>query len=110
MRFFLKWIASAMAIAIIGWILPGVKVENFLTAIFVAGVIAFLNLVLKPILILLSIPITVLTLGLFVLVINAIIVIIASILVPGFIVNGFGWALLFGLLNSIIQYFLDKAS
>ncbi|HNQ59442.1 MAG TPA: phage holin family protein [Bacteroidales bacterium] len=109
MRFFLKWIASAMAIAIIGWILPGIKVESFLTAFIVAGIIAFLNLVLKPILLFLSIPITIFTMGLFILVINAIIVIIASLLVPGFIVNSFGWALLFGLLNSIIHFFLDNA-
>jgi len=78
-----------------------VYIDDYLSAILVAVVLAFLNTVVKPILTILTIPITILTLGFFLLVINALIIIFAGKLVPGFHVDGFMWALFFSLVLSL---------
>lgn len=101
MNFILRLITSAAAVVIVAYLLPGVSVENYLTAILVALALAFLNAIVKPILTILTIPITILTLGFFLLVINALIIIFASKLVNGFHVEGFFTALLFSLVLSI---------
>ena len=80
--------------------------SEFLSAIIVAFVLALLNGFLKPLLMILTIPITIFTFGLFLLVINGIIILFASILVSGFYVEGFWWALLFSLIMSLISYLL----
>jgi putative membrane protein len=98
-----RLIVSAIAVLICAYILPGAEVDGFISAIVVAGVLALLNVLLKPILVILTIPITILTLGLFLLVINTILVLLASWLVPGFTVDGFWWALLFSVVLSIIN-------
>ena len=98
-----RLIISAIAVLICAYILPGAEVDGFISAIVVAGVLALLNVLLKPILVILTIPITILTLGLFLLVINTILVMLASWLVPGFTVDGFWWALLFSVVLSIIN-------
>jgi putative membrane protein len=110
MRFILKIIISTIAVLITAYLLPGVHVENnsFFTALLVALVLAFFNTIIKPILIILTIPITVFTLGLFILVINAAIIIWASKLVDGFEVDGFWRALLFSLILSVVTWFLEK--
>ena len=110
MRLLMKWTASAMAVAIIAWILPGVHITGFGTALMLAAVLALLNIFVKPFLILLTIPATLFTLGLFLLVINAAIVLMAESLVPGFEVDGFGWALVFSLLYSFVVTLLERAS
>jgi putative membrane protein len=86
-------------------LLPGVSIEenSFLTALLVALVLAFLNAVVKPILIFFTIPITVVTLGLFLVVINAGIILLADKLVDGFHVKNFWWALLFSIILSIVS-------
>ncbi|MGC8864284.1 MAG: phage holin family protein [Bacteroidales bacterium] len=109
MKLILRWTASAMAIAIIAWLLPGVSVDSFWTAMWVAAVLALLNIFVKPILIILTIPVTILTLGLFILAINAIIILMASSLVNGFHVDSFWWALLFSLLNSLVNALLNNS-
>lgn len=86
--------------------LPGVSVGGYGTAIIVALVLAVLNLIVKPILVLLTLPVTILTLGLFLLVINAIIILLADAFISGFGVDGFWIALLFSLLLSIFQSIL----
>jgi len=96
-------VVAALAVIITAYILPGISVADFLTAIVIAALLALLNLTVKPILVLLTIPITLFTLGLFLLVINAVIVLIAAEIVPGFIVDGFWWALLFSLILSLIN-------
>jgi putative membrane protein len=78
-------------------LLPGVTVDDYLSALLVAVVLAFLNTIVKPILTILTIPITIVTLGLFLLVINALIIIFAEKLVKGFQVDGFFWALVFSI-------------
>ncbi|MBD8490724.1 phage holin family protein [Echinicola sp. CAU 1574] len=94
---------AGLAVIITGYLLPGVSVENFWVAVVIAAVISLLNFTIKPILIFLTIPITLVTLGLFLLVINALIILIAAEIVPGFIVDGFWWALLFSFILSIIN-------
>lgn len=108
MRFIVKLIINALAVFFAAHLLPGVHVANFTTAILVAIVLGLLNILLKPILIILTIPITILTLGLFLLVINAVIVLVCSGLVGGFIVDGFLYALLFSFVISAITYIMES--
>ena len=107
MGFLIKLIISALAVFAASYLLPGVDVESFTTAIIVALVLAVLNLLLKPLLIILTIPSTILTLGLFLLVINAIIVLVCAQLVDGFKVDGFIYALLFSLVISLITSLME---
>lgn len=108
MKFLLKILVTSLAVLFSSYLLPGVVVASFTTAILVAIVIALLNTFLKPILILLTIPVTVLTLGLFLLVINAFIILLTSELVRGFSVDGFWWALLFSIILSVITSLLES--
>ncbi|MEO6303833.1 MAG: phage holin family protein [Bacteroidia bacterium] len=103
----LKIIVSALAVFIVAKILPHVTIDDYLTALLVAIVLAFLNTIVKPILTILTIPITVVTLGLFLLAINAFIIIFAEKLVKGFHVDGFLWALLFSLILSLCTGILN---
>jgi putative membrane protein len=84
-----------------------VKVDSFVTALLVAVVLAFLNTIVKPVLTILTIPITIFSLGLFLLVINAFIIILAGKLVEGFVVNGFFTALLFSIILSVLTGILN---
>lgn len=110
MNFFVRLLLSAVAVLIVSYILPGVSVENFWAAFVLALVLSILNFFVKPILIILTIPLTILTLGLFLLVINALIILIADSLISGFYVEGFWWALLFSLLLSITNSLLTDIS
>lgn len=103
MNLIIRLLLTAIAVVILAKFLPGVQVAGFTGAIIVAIVLALLNLILKPILIILTLPITVVTLGLFLLVINAIIILLAANFLDGFAVNGFWTALLFSLLLSLLQ-------
>lgn len=100
----LKILISAIAVILTSYLLPGVHVDSFLSALIVAGVLAILNALVKPILIILTIPVTIVTFGLFLFVINALIILIASSLISGFNVDGFWWALLFSIILSLITY------
>lgn len=92
----------------LSYLLEGIKFDSFWTAIIVAIVLAVLNAIIKPILILLTLPITLFTFGLFLFVINALIILLAEKLVDGFSVDGFWWALLFSLLLSLLTSLLYK--
>ena len=107
MHILLRLIGSTIAVLVAGLVLPGVHAQDLLTAITVAVVLALLNTFLKPLLLLLTLPVTVLTLGLFILVINAALVLLADRIVPTFQVDGFWWALLFSIIVSIIQGLLN---
>lgn len=107
MSFLLKVLISSFAILITAYLLPGVNVRNFITALMVAFVLGLLNMLLKPILVILTIPVTILSLGLFLLVINAFIVQLAAYFVKGFEVDGFWWALLFSIILSIVTWLLE---
>ncbi|TDN95644.1 putative membrane protein [Salegentibacter sp. 24] len=106
MNFILRILLTALAVVVLAKFLPGVEVEGYLTAILVAVVLAILNLLVKPILVIFTLPVTVLTLGLFLLVINAVIILLADAFVSGFGVSGFFIALLFSLLLSLFQSLL----
>ncbi len=108
MNFLLKLILSAVAVIILARILPGVGVDNYVSALIVALVLAILNTVVKPILVVLTLPATVITLGLFLLVINAAIILLADYFISGFSVNGWLWALIFSVLLSVFQSILHS--
>lgn len=99
---------NALAIFIASYILPGVDVDSWVTIFIVAIVLGAVNAVIKPILIFLTLPLTIITLGLFTFVINALLVMLTSYLVPGFTVANFWWALLFSLVISLISSFLSN--
>ncbi len=104
-----RLLVNGLAVYLVTLLLPGVQVGNMLNAIVVAAVLALLNYFIKPILIILTIPITVFTLGLFILVLNAFMVIVASKIVPGFEVRSFWWALLFSIILSIVNSFFETS-
>ena len=106
MKLIIRILLTAVAVILIAEFLPGITVANFWTAVIVAVVLAILNLIVKPILVILTLPVTILTLGLFLLVINAIIILLAGAFVDGFGVDGFWIALIFSLLLSIFQSIL----
>lgn len=99
-------IVSTLAVIISAYILPGVKVDGFLTAVVVAVILGVVNMFIKPVLIFLTLPLTILTLGLFTFVINAFLILLVSNIVPGFKVDGFLWALIFSLVLSVVSSFL----
>lgn len=103
LTFLLSMLISGLAVVITSYMLPGVNVKSFFTAVLVAVVLALLNATVKPLLVVLTIPVTVLTLGLFLLVINALIILLADAIVPGFAVANFWWALLFSLILTIVM-------
>jgi len=102
MGFLIRLLVSALAAMLTAYLLPGVHLASFVTALILALVLAILNLLVKPILIILTLPVTIFTLGLFLLVINAIIILLATKLVSGFTVDSFWWALLFSIVMSVI--------
>ncbi|GIV32929.1 MAG: membrane protein [Chitinophagales bacterium] len=113
-KFFGKLLINTLAVLLTAELLPGIHVQDPLTALLAALVLSLLNVTVKPVLIFLTIPFTVLTFGLFLLVINAVIIIIAGKLISGFEVTGFWWALLFSivlaLINSILEHFILSVS
>ena len=106
-NFLVKTLIIAAAVLLASYVLPGVAVNRFTTAVLVALVLSLLNFFVKPLLILLTLPITLLTLGLFLFIVNALIILLASKLVSGFRVDSIGWALLFSLLLSFFTYVLE---
>jgi len=110
MKTIIRLLIYTGAVFLTAWLLPGVHVENFVTAVMVAIALAILNTFIRPILIFLTIPVTIFTLGLFLLVINALIIVLISWIVPGFTVDGFWWALLFSVILSIIASLFGTSS
>jgi putative membrane protein len=112
LRLLLRWLLSALALIGITYLVPGIHVSGFLTALVAALVIGIVNALVRPLLIRLTLPVTVVTLGLFLLVINAVLFGLAALLVPGFTVDGVA-AALFGsvlywlaslVINALIGY------
>lgn len=110
MSFIISLLITAVAVLISAYIVPGVSVDSFGTSILVALVLAVLNAVIKPILLFLTLPINILTLGLFSLVISVLILLIAANLVTGFQIDGFFSALLFGFILSLVVGVLGSVS
>ena len=108
MKWFLKLLLTALAVFLLANILPGVVVESYMYAIWVAVIIGVLNAFLRPVLIFFTLPATLVTLGLFLFVINACIILIASNILSGFNVISFWWALLFSLMLTFLQSLLHS--
>jgi len=107
MGLLIRILISAVAVYLAATFIPGITVNGFGTALIVAIVLGLLNAFLKPILVVLTIPITILTLGLFYIVINVLMVYLAAYLVSGFAVSGFIAALLFSLVVAVITWVMD---
>ncbi len=108
MNFFVKLILNAAVILLCSYLLPGVHVGGFVDAFLLAVVLAILNAILKPILVILTIPVTILTLGLFLIVINAGVLLLAANIVQGTHIDGFWWAVLFGFIMWLLNGILYK--
>ena len=108
MKTLIHFIVSALAILVTAYILPGVHVDGIVAALVLAVVLGVINTILRPILVFLTLPLTIVTLGLFILVINGLLIMLASSIVPGFTVASFWWALLFGIVLAIVSWVLEK--
>ncbi len=110
MSYIISLLITALAVMVTAYLLPGVTIKSYGSAIIVALLIGLVNMIIKPIMVILTLPITILTLGLFLFVINALMILLVSALVPGFKVNGFIWALIFSIVlsfvNSILHWIL----
>ena len=105
-----KFLFNVLAVLIASYLLPGVYLEGFWSALVLAVILGLLNITVKPLLLVLTIPATILTMGLFILVINAVIIMIADWLLNGFAVGGFWWALLFSLLLWLVNAFFKDVT
>ena len=110
MRLVVNLLIGTLAVWITGSILPGVHLEGFWDALIVAVLLGIVNVLVKPVLIVLTLPITLVSLGLFLFVINALMILLVDVLVSGFAVDNFWWALLFSLVVSIVTSFLNSLS
>ena len=109
----MRWIINLLVTAVVVYVLsmllkPHVSINSFTTAIIFALVLAVLNAIVKPLLIILTLPLTIITLGLFLLVINVLIILLADKFVSGIKIDGFWWAFIFGLLLSVVSSILQK--
>ncbi len=108
MEIILVWILNAVALLVVAYILPGITVASFGSALIAALVLGLLNTLVKPLLILLTLPITIVTLGLFLLVLNALVFWFAGSVLKGFHVNGFWWAVLGAVVYSLVSGLLSR--
>ncbi|ADP19524.1 MULTISPECIES: phage holin family protein [Achromobacter] len=108
MALILVWILNAVALLAVAYLLPGITVASFGSALIAALVLGLVNMLVKPVLVLLTLPITIVTLGLFLIVINALLFWFVGSVLKGFQVNGFWWAVGGAILYSIISGLLTK--
>lgn len=106
LRFLIHWLTVTIALAAAAWLIPGIVVDSTAALLIAALVLGFINGIVRPILVILTLPITVLTLGLFYLVVNGVAFVIAASLVPGFTVGSFGAAVLGALVVSLVSWFV----
>lgn len=108
MGIIIAWIINALALIVVGYLLPGVSVAGFGSALIAALTLGLVNTLLRPVLVLLTIPVTIITLGLFLLVINALLFWFVGSILNGFSVDSFGWALLGAIIYSVITYVMTS--
>ncbi|WGD35405.1 phage holin family protein [Olleya sp. YS] len=108
MNLIIRLLLNAIAVFFLAEVLKGVYVDNYITSIIVAIVLSILNLLIKPILVILTLPITILTLGLFLFVINGLIILLADKFIDGFAVSSIWTAILFSILLSILQWLFQS--
>lgn len=107
MKLLVAWLIRAATIFVLPYILSGVELKSFATAAWVALLVAFLNTFIKPVLFVLTLPVTIVTLGLFMLVLNGLVFWVVSRLVDGFFIAGFGWAVLAAIVYSLISWAIE---
>jgi putative membrane protein len=107
MRFLVRLVLNGLAIIIAAWLLPGIHINSPLSALLAGVILGFVNAIVRPVLFFLTLPITLLTLGLFIFVLNAICFALTAWLVPGFSVDGFFSALVGALLVSVVSWILN---
>ena len=107
MSLVINWVISGIAIVITAYLLPGVTLSGFKAALLAALVLGLINAVIKPVLTLLTLPLTIMTLGLFSLVLNALLIMLVTKVVPGFQVQGFLWAVAFGVVLTVVNWGLS---
>lgn len=110
MKLLVRLVIGSLAVIFTSFLLPGVKIDDAFTAVLVAFVISLLNAFVKPVLVFLTIPVTVFTFGIFLLVINALMIMLAAEIVPGFSVNGFWSAFFFSIIMSLTSSILEALS
>ncbi|HLS43249.1 MAG TPA: phage holin family protein [Paenalcaligenes sp.] len=108
MTLLLVWILNAVALLVVAYILPGIHVASFGSALIAALVLGLLNTIVKPILTVLTLPITIVTLGLFLLVLNALVFWFAGSVLKGFQVEGFWWAMIGAIVYSLVAGLLSR--
>lgn len=104
----IQWVLFALALLFTAWIVPGISLAGFAAAMWAAVVIGLVNIFIRPILLILTLPINILTLGLFTFVINALMLWLVSKLVPGFSIDGFLSALLGSIIISVLSIFINR--
>ena len=107
MRFLARLVLNGLAIIIAAWLLPGIHITSPLSALLAGVILGFVNAIVRPVLFFLTLPLTLLTLGLFIFVLNAICFELTAWLVPGFSVDGFFSALVGALLVSVVSWILN---
>lgn len=108
MKIFLNWLISAIAIVISAYLLSGVHIDDFITALILAVVLGAINGFVRPVLVVLTLPLTVVTLGFFLLILNTLLIMLAALIVPGFAINSFWWALVFGIVLTLVNAVFHK--
>src|SRR3989344_2931255 len=105
MKLFISWLISTLAIVITAYLLPGISIAGVVPALVLAIVLGVINTFIRPILLILTLPLTIITLGLFALILNTLLIMLAAAVVPGVAVSGFLSALLFGIILALISSF-----
>ena len=108
MRLLLRWLINTLALFVVVNIVPGFHYRSFVTLAVTALVLGLLNALVRPVLFVLTLPITIVTLGLFLLVLNAIMLEIAAWIVPSFDIDSFGWAIVGALVLTVISFFTSR--
>jgi len=108
MKIIINWLLSTLIILIVAYVLPGVYVSSFTAALLAALVIGVINAIIRPILIILTLPINIITLGLFTLVINALLLMLAAAVVPGLSIDSFLWAIVFSIFLFIFNVIAER--
>jgi putative membrane protein len=108
--FLIHWFVTAVALGVASWVVPGIHVTSWPALIVAALVLGFVNAVIRPVLVIVTLPITVLTLGLFYLVVNGLAFALAAAIVPGFEVDSLLWAMLGALVVGLISWFIGAVS
>ena len=108
MNFLIRWLVATLAITITAYLIPAVTIDSLFAALVAALVLGLVNAILKPLLVILTLPINILSLGLFTLVINAALALLTDMIVPGFEVGGFWWAMVFGVVLAVVSFPLNR--